>query len=54
MTIFALYAAALLIYFALNTGRRITEQITETVEAEITYLSGQYSTSGLRRLRRVR
>jgi len=50
LTIFALYAAALLIYFALNTGRLITEQITETVDAEISYLSEQYATGGLRRL----
>lgn len=50
LTIFALYAAALLIYFALNTGRLITEQITETVDTEIQYLTQQYTTSGLRRL----
>jgi signal transduction histidine kinase len=50
LTIFALYAAALLIYFALNTGRLITEQITDTVDTEIQYLTQQYSASGLRRL----
>jgi signal transduction histidine kinase len=50
LTIFALYAAALLVYFALNTGRLITEQITETVDAEISYLTQQYATGGLRRL----
>lgn len=50
LTIFALYAAALLIYFALNTGRLITEQITETVDTEIQYLTQQYTASGLRRL----
>jgi signal transduction histidine kinase len=50
LTIFALYAAALLIYFALNTGRLITEQITDTVDTEIQYLTQQYTASGLRRL----
>jgi signal transduction histidine kinase len=50
LTIFTLYAAALLIYFALNTGRLITEQITETVDTEIQYLTQQYTASGLRRL----
>jgi len=50
LTIFALYAAALLIYFALNTGRLITEQITDTVDAEISYLSEQYAAGGLRLL----
>src|SRR5262245_6949084 len=50
LLIFALYAAALLVYFALNTGRLITEQITETVDDEIQYLTQQYTASGLRRL----
>ena len=48
--IFALYAAALLAYFALNTGRLITEQITTTVETEIAVLTEQYTVGGLRRL----
>ena len=48
--VFALYAAALLAYFALNTGRLITEQITETVDAEIAGLTEQYTVGGLRRL----
>ena len=34
------------IYFALNTGRLITEQITETVDAEISLLTQQYTTAG--------
>ena len=50
LIVFAFYAAALIAYFALNTGRLITEQITETVDTEITYLSAQYSSGGLRRL----
>ncbi|HMK80559.1 MAG TPA: HAMP domain-containing sensor histidine kinase [Xanthobacteraceae bacterium] len=50
LTIFTLYAAALLSYFALNTGRLITEQITDTVDTEIQYLTQQYTASGLRRL----
>ena len=47
---FALFAAFLLGYFALNTRRLITEQITDTVNAEITGLSEQYRLGGVRRL----
>ncbi len=47
---FALFAAFLLGYFALNTRRLITEQITDTVNAEITGLSEQYRLGGIRRL----
>ena len=50
LLVFALYAAALLVYFALNTGRLITEQITETVDTEIAGLTEQYTLGGLRRL----
>ena len=50
LTVFALFAAFLLGYFAWNTRRLITEQITETVDAEITGLSEQYSQGGIRRL----
>jgi signal transduction histidine kinase len=50
LVIFALYAAALIAYFALNTDRLITEQITETVDAEITGLTEQYTIGGLRQL----
>src|SRR5258708_37821130 len=46
----ALFAAFLLGYFAWNTRRLITEQITRTVDAEITGLSEQYSQGGIRRL----
>ena len=41
---------SLLAYFALNTGRLITEQITETVDAEIAGLAEQYTVGGLRQL----
>jgi len=50
LTVFALFAAFLLGYFALNTRRLITEQITETVDSEITGLSDQYRLGGIRRL----
>lgn len=50
LTVFALFAAFLLGYFALNTRRLITEQITETVNAEITGLAEQYRVGGIRRL----
>ena len=50
LTVFALFAAFLLGYFALNTRRLITEQITDTVNAEITGLSEQYRQGGIRRL----
>jgi signal transduction histidine kinase len=50
LTVFALFAAFLLGYFALNTRRLITEQINDTVNAEITGLSEQYRVGGIRRL----
>jgi hypothetical protein len=50
LTVFALFAAFLLGYFALNTRRLITEQITDTVNAEITGLSEQYRLGGIRRM----
>src|SRR5712675_3527934 len=50
LTVFAMFAAFLLGYFALNTRRLVTEQITETVDAEITGLSEQYRQGGIRRL----
>jgi signal transduction histidine kinase len=50
LIVFTLFAAFLLGYFALNTRRLITEQITSTVDAEITILSEQYSLGGIRRL----
>ncbi len=50
LLIFILFAASLLGYFALNTRRLITEQITTTVNTEITGLSDQYTQGGIRRL----
>src|SRR5712675_2624351 len=50
LTVFALFAAFLLGYFAWNTRRLITEQLTQTVDAEITGLSEQYRQGGIRRL----
>jgi signal transduction histidine kinase len=50
LLIFVLFAASLLGYFALNTRRLITEQITNTVNGEISGLSQQYTAGGLRRL----
>ncbi len=50
LVVFALFAVFLLGYFALNTRRLMTEQITRTVDAEITGLSEQYTQGGIRRL----
>jgi signal transduction histidine kinase len=50
LTVFAVFAVFLLGYFAWNTQRLITQQITETVDAEITGLSEQYRQGGIRRL----
>ena len=50
LAVFALAVLFMLGYFAWNTNRLITEQIEETVEAEITGLTEQYRLSGIRRL----
>jgi hypothetical protein len=50
LTVFALFAAFLLAYFAWNTRRLITEQITETIDTETADLSDQFSQGGIRRL----
>jgi signal transduction histidine kinase len=50
LTVFALFAASLLGYFAFNTRRLITDQITRTVNAEVTGLTEQYNSGGIRRL----
>jgi signal transduction histidine kinase len=50
LTVFALFAAFLLGYFAWNTRRLITGQIVRTVDAEITGLAEQYNQGGIRRL----
>jgi signal transduction histidine kinase len=47
---FAVAVLFMLGYFAWNTNRLITEQIEETVDAEITGLTEQYRLSGIRRL----
>src|ERR1700716_992767 len=48
--LFALFAASLLGYFAWNTRRMITEQITTTVNAEVGEISNIYGRRGLRGL----
>ncbi len=50
LLLFALFAASLLGFFAWNTRRMITEQITTTVNAEFSDLTGLYSRRGLRGL----
>jgi signal transduction histidine kinase len=50
LIVFALFAGFLLGYFAWNTRRLITEQITETVDTEIRGLAEQYRLGGIRRL----
>ena len=50
LTIFALFAAFLLGYFAWNTQRVITQQIIETINTEIVGLAEQYNQGGIRRL----
>jgi hypothetical protein len=50
LVVFAMFAAFLLGYFAWNTRRLVTEQITETVDAEIRGLTDQYRDGGIRRL----
>jgi len=50
LTVFALFAVFLLGYFALNTKRLFTEQVTEVVDAEITGLVDHFNAGGIRRL----
>ena len=50
LVVFALFAAFLLGYFALNTRRLINEQITATVNDELQLLHGLYNEAGIRRL----
>lgn len=50
LIVFALFAAFLLIYFALNTRRLINEQIVGAVNAELLLLNAQYNQTGIRRL----
>jgi signal transduction histidine kinase len=51
LLLFGLFAASLLGYFAWNTRRLITEQITTTVNAEIGEISDIYVRGGLRNLK---
>src|ERR1700730_6040633 len=50
LIVFALFAAFLVGYFALNTRRLINEQIVGTVDIEVMALTGQYNQAGIRRL----
>ena len=50
LLLFALFAASLLGYFAWNTRRLITEQITTTVNGEIAEITRLYDRRGLRGL----
>jgi signal transduction histidine kinase len=50
LTVFALFAAFLLAYFAWNTRRLVTAQIVATVDAEINGLNDVYQQGGIRRL----
>jgi signal transduction histidine kinase len=50
LTVFALFAAFLLGYFAWKSRSLVNEQITEMVDAEITGLAEQYRQGGIRRL----
>ena len=50
LVVFALFAAFLLGYFALNTRRLINEQIAGIVDIEVQTLTGQYNQAGIRRL----
>jgi signal transduction histidine kinase len=50
LLLFALFAASLLAFFAWNTRRLITEQITTTVNAEVGEISDIYQRRGLRLL----
>ena len=53
LTVFSLFAAFLLVYFAWNTRRLFTEQINATVDAEVNGLAEQYRSGGIRRLVQV-
>jgi signal transduction histidine kinase len=48
--LFALFAASLLGYFAWNTRRLVTEQITSTVNADFMEMGDEFSRGGLRGL----
>src|SRR5919199_1894967 len=50
LTVFAIFAAFLIGYFSWTTSRLVTQQITETIDSEISGLSELYSQGGIRRL----
>ena len=53
LTVFGLFAASLIGYFAWNTRRLATEEITRTVDVEVTGLTNLFNQTGLRRLATV-
>src|ERR1700693_4012379 len=53
LLVFALFAAFLLGYLALNTRRLVNEQIVGIVDAEMQALNSQYSQGGIGRLGRI-
>ena len=53
LALFALFAALLLFFLALNARRLITEQITTTVNTEVAGLNDQYERGGIGRLAAV-
>ncbi len=50
LLVFIIFAVSLLGYFALNTRRLITDQITNRVNLEVNALREQYESGGIRRL----
>ena len=53
LLLFAMFAASLLAYFAWNTRRLITEEITQTVNAETSEINEIYNRGGMVRLVRT-
>jgi len=53
LALFALFAALLLFFFALNTRRLLTEQITTSVTTEVAGLHDQYERGGIGRVAAV-
>ena len=53
LALFALFAALLLFFLALNARRLITEEITATVNTEVSGLNNQYERGGIGRLAAV-
>ncbi|MBR7560711.1 hypothetical protein KC218_29630, partial [Mycobacterium tuberculosis] len=50
LLLFALFAVSLLGYFAWNTRRLVTEQITSTVNSDFIEMNDEYARGGLRGL----